>query len=131
MRQQRPPRAAPPRSAWIFPQKWSRKRAAGILKLNSRKAMLNGLHFRIRASTLGLWAAGFVSFAVVRVPQIWHLHSPETLFDVMYNGSVRNAALLRAQKPDALEAIRAEIRQMVAQRHHELAMPAVLASAEK
>ena len=78
-----------------------------------------------------LAAAGFVNFAVVRVPQIWHLHSPETLFDVMYNGSVRNAALLRAQKPDALEAIRAEIRQMVAQRHHELAMPAVLASAEK
>src|SRR5438093_5798136 len=78
-----------------------------------------------------LAAAGFANAAVNRVPQIWHLPSPETLFDVMYNGSVRNAALLRAQRPDALEVIRLEIRQMVAQRHNKLPMPAVLASAEK
>ena len=78
-----------------------------------------------------LAAAGFVDVAVSGVPQTWHLPSPETLFDVMYNGSVRNAALLRAQKPRVLEAIRLEIRQMVAQRGNELPMPAILASAEK
>jgi len=49
----------------------------------------------------------------------------------MYKGSVRNAALLRAQKPDVVEAIRSEIRLGVEAHHNELAMPAVLASAEK
>ena len=78
-----------------------------------------------------LAAAGFVNIAVNRVPQMWHLPSPEKLFDVMYSGSVRNAALLRAQKPDALEGIRLEIHQSVAQRRNELPMPAVLASADK
>ncbi len=78
-----------------------------------------------------LSAAGFVNIAVTRIPQIWHLPSPETLFDVMYNGSVRNAALLRAQKPDALEAIRLAIRQAVIECGNTLPMPAVLAAGER
>jgi len=78
-----------------------------------------------------LSAAGFVNIAVTRMPQIWHLPSPETLFDVMYNGSVRNAALLRAQKPDALEAIRLAIRQAVIEYGNTLPMPAVLAAGER
>ena len=78
-----------------------------------------------------LIAAGFVNVAVIRVPQVWRLPSPETLFEVMYNGSVRNAALLRAQKPDVLETIRAEIRVRVEKAGNELSMPAVLASGQK
>src|SRR5437867_4053045 len=78
-----------------------------------------------------LSAAGFVNIAVTRIPQIWHLPSPETLFDVMYNGSVRNAALLRAQKPDALEAVRLAIRQAVIEYGNTLPMPAVLAAGER
>jgi ubiquinone/menaquinone biosynthesis C-methylase UbiE len=78
-----------------------------------------------------LSAAGFKNPVVTRVPQVWRLESAEALFDVMYNGSVRNAALLRAQQPDVLEAIRAEIRRDVEQHHLELPMPAVLAMAEK
>jgi SAM-dependent methyltransferase len=78
-----------------------------------------------------LAAAGFVKVAVTEVPQTWRLPSPDALFDVMYNGSVRNAALLRAQKPDVLEAIRREILQAVAQQGNELPMPAVLASGQK
>ena len=74
-----------------------------------------------------LASAGFVNIAVTSVPQTWHLPSPDTLFDVMYNGSVRNAALLRAQEPDVLEAIRLDVRQAVAERGNELPMPAVLA----
>jgi SAM-dependent methyltransferase len=78
-----------------------------------------------------LSTAGFVNVAVAQVPQIWRLPSPEALFDVMYNGSVRNAALLRAQKPDVLETIRREILQAVAQHGNELPMPAILSSGEK
>ena len=75
--------------------------------------------------------AGFTDPTVAQVPQTWRLATPDALFEVMYNGSVRNAALLRAQKPNVLEAIRAEIRRGVEQRRNELPMPAVLASAQK
>jgi SAM-dependent methyltransferase len=78
-----------------------------------------------------LTEAGFVNPSVSHVAQTWRLPSGDTLFDVMYNGSVRNAALLRAQKPEVLEAIRAEIRRGVEQNRHQLPMPAVLASAQK
>src|SRR5262249_16192415 len=82
-------------------------------------------------SRRALSAAGFIIIALTRVPQIWHFPSPETLFDVMYNGSVRNAALLRAQKPDALEAIRFAIRHAVIAYGNTLAMPAVLVFGDK
>jgi ubiquinone/menaquinone biosynthesis C-methylase UbiE len=78
-----------------------------------------------------LAGAGFVNPVVTQVPQAWRLPSAETLFDVMYNGSVRNAALLRAQKSDVLETIRREILQAVVAHRNELPMPAVLASGEK
>lgn len=75
--------------------------------------------------------AGFANPVVTHVPQIWRLESADSLFDIMYNGSVRNAAVLRAQKPGVLEAIRSEIRRGVEQNRCQLAMPAVLASAAK
>jgi ubiquinone/menaquinone biosynthesis C-methylase UbiE len=78
-----------------------------------------------------LLGSGFTEVHVEYVPQIWRLRSAEDLFDVMYNGSVRNAALLRAQKHDVLEAIRAEIRRRVEENNHELPMRAVLASARR
>ena len=82
-------------------------------------------------SKRALTAAGFTNPSVTRVPQTWRLASPDALFEVMYNGSVRNAALLRAQKPEALEAIKNEIRRGVERHQNELPMPAVLASAGK
>jgi SAM-dependent methyltransferase len=82
-------------------------------------------------STRVLTAAGFENVRVTHVPQVWTLTSPDTLFDVMYNGSVRNAALLRGQKPDVLEKIRSEIRSEVQRAGSELSMPAVLASGQK
>ena len=78
-----------------------------------------------------LGEAGFTDVTVTQVPQVWHLESPDTLFDVMYNGSVRNAALLRAQKPEVLEAIRTQIRRGVEEHHNELPMPAVLSRGTK
>ena len=78
-----------------------------------------------------LAAAGFTNVTVTHVPQLWLLDSGETLFEVMYNGSVRNAALLRGQSPDVLEMIRREILQAVANHGNQLPMPSVLASGEK
>jgi len=78
-----------------------------------------------------LKAAGFNDVRVIQVPQIWRLSAPDALFDVLYRGSVRNAALLRAQTPDALEKIRAEMRAKVEHARNELPMPSVLASAAK
>jgi SAM-dependent methyltransferase len=72
--------------------------------------------------------AGFKNVTVNPVPQVWRLESPDSLFEVMMHGSVRNAALLRAQKPEVLEAIRAEIRRGVEEHHNELQMPAVLSA---
>jgi len=82
-------------------------------------------------STRILSAAGFVQIVVTQVPQTWLLPSPDALFDVMYNGSVRNAALLRAQKPQVIEAIRREMHDAVLKYGNELPMPAVLASGQK
>jgi len=77
-------------------------------------------------SKRALTAAGFTDITVTGVAQVWRLSSPDALFEVMRHGSVRNAALLRAQKPDVLEAIRMEIRQRVEEHNNELPMPAVL-----
>ena len=49
----------------------------------------------------------------------------------MYNGSVRTAALIRAQKPDVIEAIRREMRDGVIRYGNELPMPAVLTSGQR
>ena len=82
-------------------------------------------------SKRALTTAGFMHIAIRQVPQTWRLPSADLLFDVMYNGSVRNAALLRAQRPDVLDAIRREIHAAVVRHANELPMPAVLSSGEK
>ena len=80
-----------------------------------------------------LLAVGFEAPAVTTVPQVWRLASLDALFDVMRGGTVRTAGLLRAQTPEAQDAIRAEIREAVRPYQHgsviEIPMPAVLASA--
>jgi len=75
-----------------------------------------------------LLQAGFESPAVRTVPQTWRFKSPEELWDFMLGGTVRTGALLRAQTPAALEAIRAEV---IALSSSEVPMPAVLASGIK
>jgi SAM-dependent methyltransferase len=75
-----------------------------------------------------LEAAGFASAQTRILPLAWRLESTATLFEWMMGGTVRTGALLRAQTPQALEAIRAEVTAAVT---NELPMPAVLASATR
>jgi len=73
-----------------------------------------------------LLQAGFQKPEVRPVPQVWRLQLP--LFEIMLGSTVRTGALLRAQTPAALEAIRAEVTGLS---RSELPMPAVLATATK
>jgi ubiquinone/menaquinone biosynthesis C-methylase UbiE len=75
--------------------------------------------------------AGFQNPSIAEVPQVWKLASRDDLFAVMYDASVRNAALLRAQRPEVLESIRAEIAREVERYGNELPMPAVLADGRR
>ena len=75
-----------------------------------------------------LLEAGFAAPQFRKIPQTWRFDSPQDLWAFMYGSTVRTGALLRAQTPQALEAIRAEV---VAAAAKEIPMPAVLASATK
>jgi SAM-dependent methyltransferase len=80
-------------------------------------------------------AAGFRSVSVTKVPQILRVTSPDALFEAIMRGTVRAAALLGAQTPEALAAIRDATRKAAAAHARdgaiELRMPAVLAAAER
>ncbi|QRM31361.1 class I SAM-dependent methyltransferase [Microvirga sp. VF16] len=82
-----------------------------------------------------LAAAGFRSATVATVPLVWRLASPDGLFEAIMQGSVRAAALLQAQTPEALAAIRDAMRQAVAAYARngafELPMPAIVTAAKK
>ena len=82
-----------------------------------------------------LLAAGFASPEVVRIPQVWRLRSVDVLFENMQESTVRTAGLLRAQRPEALDAIRKAVTDAAGAYLKgdtiELPMPAVLASATK
>jgi ubiquinone/menaquinone biosynthesis C-methylase UbiE len=77
-------------------------------------------------SRRALVQAGFQSPLVKTVPQVWRFKSPQELWDFMLGSTVRTGALLRAQTPPALDAIRADV---IAAAKSEVPMPAVLASA--
>jgi ubiquinone/menaquinone biosynthesis C-methylase UbiE len=80
-----------------------------------------------------LLEAGFASPTVTRIPQVWRLTTADALCDAIWQGTVRTAAILRAQRPE--EAIRAAIRSGATayERHGtiELPMPMLLAAAQK
>ncbi|MCD6040780.1 MAG: Ubiquinone/menaquinone biosynthesis methyltransferase UbiE [Burkholderiales bacterium] len=82
-----------------------------------------------------LLEAGFGSAEVGSVPQAWRFDSPDELFETLLRSTVRNGAMLRAQTPEALEAIRVAVREgaLACKREgkYEIPMPAVLASATK
>jgi SAM-dependent methyltransferase len=79
--------------------------------------------------------AGFNDAAVRVLPLTWRLSSPDAVFDALSRGGVRTAAVLRAQTPGALDAIRAAVRRGVEDYAKDggfvVPMPAVLASATK
>ncbi len=82
-----------------------------------------------------LHAAGFRSITFNKVPQVWNLTSPDMLLEAIMKGTVRAAALLRAQTPEALELIRNEVREVAGAYGSNgtivLPMPAVVAAAVK
>jgi ubiquinone/menaquinone biosynthesis C-methylase UbiE len=86
-------------------------------------------------SVRALSTSGFSQASAVSVPQFWKLTTSSDLFDFFFNASVRNAALLRAQAPSSLDAIRTAVRDAVEGfrkgDHFELPMPAVLSIAVK
>jgi len=88
------------------------------------------------AVSLGALAqAGFAAARVAVVPQVWQLRDPDDLFDTILQGTVRAAATLRAQRPGALAAIRAEVRANLeryrADRLYRIPMPALVAAGVK
>ncbi|MBI3400235.1 MAG: methyltransferase domain-containing protein [Acidobacteria bacterium] len=79
--------------------------------------------------------AGFSNIEVRTLALAWRLRSADAVFEAVSRGGVRTAALLRAQMPDALAAIRAAVRCGVERYATDdafvLPMPAVLASATR
>jgi ubiquinone/menaquinone biosynthesis C-methylase UbiE len=82
-------------------------------------------------STRVLSAAGFRDIRITRIDQTWQLPAADSLFEIMYHSSVRNAALLRAQQPWQREAIREAMRREVEARGNVLPMPAVCCSGSR
>jgi SAM-dependent methyltransferase len=82
-----------------------------------------------------LYGAGFKMPQVVRLPLVWRLDSSDAVFESIFQGTVRMASLLKAQKPDALGAIRAAVAQAAEAYRRggtlEIPMDAVLASGIK
>lgn len=82
-----------------------------------------------------LLGAGFAAPTVTKVPQIWRPASADAVVDAIWQGTVRTAAILRAQTPEAVEAIHSAILSASSAFDRdgmiELPMPAVLAAAEK
>ncbi len=79
-----------------------------------------------------LEASGFGSVEVRELPLEWRLNSADAVFDALSRGGVRTAAVLRAQTPEALVAIRGAVRLEVESYARDgafvIPMPAVLAS---
>jgi SAM-dependent methyltransferase len=80
-----------------------------------------------------LLEAGFVNAQTLQVPQVWKLASGEDLLTTFRTAAVRTAALLNAQKPEALRKIRDEVVAKTEKFRHgnsiALPMPATLTSA--
>jgi SAM-dependent methyltransferase len=86
-------------------------------------------------SAKALRDAGFDSPSCRQVPLVWRLSDPDELFAEVTEGSVRAAATIRSQSPQAREAIRTALRETVKAYRRadsfEVPAPAVVASAVK
>jgi ubiquinone/menaquinone biosynthesis C-methylase UbiE len=79
--------------------------------------------------------AGFSDPEVHELSQTWHIAAPETPFDLLRRCTVRTAAILKAQSPDALVKIREAVAESAAPYRvgdeFQVPMDCVLASATK
>lgn len=89
----------------------------------------------VDATRITLEQAGFINVEVRELALVWRLTSADDVFEALSRGGVRTAAVLRAQTPDALAAIREAVNREVGRYKvgggYELPMPAVLASGRK
>jgi SAM-dependent methyltransferase len=89
----------------------------------------------VDATRVTLEQAGFINVEVRELPLGWRLTSADDVFEALSRGGVRTAAVLRAQTPEVLAAIREELNREVGRYKvdggYELPMPAVLASGRK
>jgi SAM-dependent methyltransferase len=87
------------------------------------------------ATRTTLAAAGFGEIEVRELPLVWRLRTADEAFEALSRGGVRTAAVLRAQTPEALSAIRDAVRRGVVAYAHDggfsVPMPAVLATGRK
>jgi SAM-dependent methyltransferase len=82
-----------------------------------------------------LLEGGFSEPRVNKIPQTWRLSSPDALFEIMKEATVRTRGLLRSQSAQALDSIQSAMREgakaFEKEGAVELPMPAVLAYALK
>lgn len=86
--------------------------------------------------TQAIAAAGFSSVTIAEVAQTWHFASGAAFFDGISASTVRTGALLRAQSPENLANIRAEVEREANRYAHAdggiaLPMPALIACGRK
>lgn len=124
-----------PEHAVVFGALYAAVRAHGSLDVDLPAGPNFFLFSEPEHSTRALLSAGFVSPSCRQVPQVWCISDPDEVFRVIAEGSVRAAAMLRAQSPSVRQAIKAALRDTVAAHKHgdwfELPMPAALATAVK
>ena len=86
-------------------------------------------------SRLAMKRAGLEDVLVIRAPQVWRAASPDVVLETIRNGTVRAAALLRAQTTQAMQAIRQHVWDALAPFQtdggYEIPMPAVVAAGVK
>ena len=82
-----------------------------------------------------LTRAGFVDASVIELPLKGRARSIEAILDCIYKGTVRTAAVLERQTPDAIDRIHRAIREgaerFTRDGTYEMPWPAVLAAARK
>jgi len=80
-----------------------------------------------------LAAAGFTAIETTVQPQSWRLASPDEAIKAVLQGSVRAAAMLKAQRAEVLPRIRATIAELLGEHRrgdfYEVPMPVVLTTA--
>ena len=86
-------------------------------------------------SAKALLEAGFVAPSSRQVAQVWRVSDPDVVFEGIAEGSVRAAAMLRAQSPAVREAVRTALRGTIAPYKRgdvfEVPFPAMLSTAVK
>lgn len=129
-------------SAWDTPDKavgfgaiYDAVRAHGVMDVGLPSGPNFFLFSDPEQCTTALNAAGMVDAIVIPAMQTWLVQSPDHVLEAVQEGSVRAAALLRAQSPQALENIRGEIRRTLeiyrTAQGYAVPMPAVIASGRK